>query len=126
MTTKTTSKKKEWCRSLALISVFIAAICTFSTKLIAQQNNENMPTGGIENQATDNDRLITYRAMERTLKIINEEPIDFLASPTRLAEVMMKDDDNLKFFQIIETITKIADKGKHTFMIGDINQLTKK
>ena len=29
--------------------------------------------------------------MDRTLKIINEEPIDFLASPTRLATVMMKD-----------------------------------
>ena len=42
------------------------------------------------------------------------------------ASELMKDDDNLKFFQIIETITKIADKGKHTFMIGDINQLTKK
>jgi regulator of protease activity HflC (stomatin/prohibitin superfamily) len=42
------------------------------------------------------------------------------------ASELMKDDDNLKFFQIIETITKIAEKGKHTFMIGDINQLTKK
>lgn len=39
---------------------------------------------------------------------------------------LMKDDDNIKFFQLLETITKIADKGKHTFMIGDINQLTKK
>ena len=42
------------------------------------------------------------------------------------ASELMKDDDNLKFFQIIETIAKIAEKGKHTFMIGDINQLTKK
>ena len=42
------------------------------------------------------------------------------------ASELMKDDDNLKFFQLIETITKIAEKGKHTFMIGDINQLTKK
>lgn len=42
------------------------------------------------------------------------------------ASELMKDDENIKFFQIIETITKIADKGKHTFMIGDINQLTKK
>jgi regulator of protease activity HflC (stomatin/prohibitin superfamily) len=41
------------------------------------------------------------------------------------ASELMKDDDNIKFFQIIETITKIAEKGKHTFMIGDINQLTK-
>ena len=42
------------------------------------------------------------------------------------ASDLVKDDENIKFFQIIETITKIADKGKHTFMIGDINQLTKK
>ena len=31
--------------------------------------------------------------MDRTLKIINEEPIDFLASPTRLCTEMMKDYD---------------------------------
>jgi regulator of protease activity HflC (stomatin/prohibitin superfamily) len=42
------------------------------------------------------------------------------------ASELMKDDDNIKFFQVIETITKIAEKGKHTFMIGDINQLIKK
>jgi len=42
------------------------------------------------------------------------------------ASEMMKDDDNIKFFQIIETINKISEKGKHTFVIGDINQLTKK
>lgn len=42
------------------------------------------------------------------------------------ASDLMKDDDNLKFFQIIETISKIAEKGKHTFMIGDISQLIKK
>jgi regulator of protease activity HflC (stomatin/prohibitin superfamily) len=41
------------------------------------------------------------------------------------ASELMKGDENLKFFQIIETITKIAEKGKHTFMIGDINQLAK-
>ena len=29
--------------------------------------------------------------MDRTLKIINEEPIDFLASPTRLSDAMMAD-----------------------------------
>lgn len=42
------------------------------------------------------------------------------------ASELMKNDDNLRFFQILETINKIAEKGKHTFMIGDINQLTKK
>jgi len=42
------------------------------------------------------------------------------------ASEMMKDDDNIKFIQFLETISKIADKGKHTFMIGDISQMTKK
>ena len=42
------------------------------------------------------------------------------------ASEIMKDDDNMKFFQLLETITKIAEKGKHTFMIGDIQQMIKK
>ncbi|MDR0320453.1 MAG: slipin family protein [Treponema sp.] len=42
------------------------------------------------------------------------------------ASELIKDDDNIKFLQVIETITAIAEKGKHTFMIGDINQLAKK
>jgi regulator of protease activity HflC (stomatin/prohibitin superfamily) len=42
------------------------------------------------------------------------------------ASELMKDDENIKFFQVIETITKIAEKGKHTFVVGDINQLAKK
>ncbi|MDO5106519.1 slipin family protein [Capnocytophaga sp.] len=42
------------------------------------------------------------------------------------ASELMKNDDNIKFFQMLETISKIAEKGKHTFMIGDINALTNK
>lgn len=42
------------------------------------------------------------------------------------AAELMKDDENIRFFQLLETITKIAEKGKHTFMIGDMNQLVKK
>jgi regulator of protease activity HflC (stomatin/prohibitin superfamily) len=38
------------------------------------------------------------------------------------AAELMKDDENIKFFQLLETITKIADKGKHTFIIGDVQQ----
>ncbi|MEP6923138.1 MAG: SPFH domain-containing protein, partial [Pyrinomonadaceae bacterium] len=38
------------------------------------------------------------------------------------AAELMKDDENIKFIQVLETITKIADKGKHTFIIGDMNQ----
>jgi len=42
------------------------------------------------------------------------------------ASELMKDDENIKFLQIIETIAKIAEKGKHTFMIGDINRIAGK
>lgn len=34
------------------------------------------------------------------------------------AAEIMKDDDNIKFHQLLETITKIASKGKHTFNIS--------
>jgi hypothetical protein len=34
----------------------------------------------------------------------------------------MKGDENIKFFQLLEAVTKIADKGKHTFVIGDLLQ----
>lgn len=36
------------------------------------------------------------------------------------AAELMKDDDNIRFFQMLETISKIADKGRHTFVIGDL------
>ena len=40
------------------------------------------------------------------------------------ASELMKDDENIKFVQYLETITKIAEKGKHTFIIGDLPQKT--
>ena len=36
------------------------------------------------------------------------------------AAELMKDDENIKFYHLLETITKIADKGKRTFVIGDL------
>ncbi|MCP9494220.1 MAG: slipin family protein [Pyrinomonadaceae bacterium MAG19_C2-C3] len=36
------------------------------------------------------------------------------------ATELMKGDDNIRFFQYLEAITKIADKGKHTFIIGEL------
>ncbi|MDQ3684553.1 MAG: slipin family protein [Acidobacteriota bacterium] len=36
------------------------------------------------------------------------------------AAELMKDDENIRFFQTLEAITKIAEKGKHTFVIGDL------
>jgi len=38
------------------------------------------------------------------------------------ASELMKGDENIKFFQLLEAVTKIADKGKHTFVIGDLLQ----
>ena len=35
------------------------------------------------------------------------------------ASTLMENDANIKFIQFLETITKIAASGKHTFMIGD-------
>jgi regulator of protease activity HflC (stomatin/prohibitin superfamily) len=39
------------------------------------------------------------------------------------ASELMKGDENIKFLQFMETITKISEKGKHTFVIGDARQL---
>lgn len=36
------------------------------------------------------------------------------------AAELMKNNENIKFIQYLETITKIAAQGKHTFVIGDI------
>lgn len=45
-----------------------------------------------------------------------------MARALKNASELMKGDENIKFVQMLETITKIADKGKHTFIIGDIAQ----
>ena len=37
------------------------------------------------------------------------------------ASEIIKDDPNIKFFQYLETVTKIAARGKHTFVVGDVN-----
>ncbi|TAE32469.1 MAG: slipin family protein [Candidatus Kapaibacterium sp.] len=42
------------------------------------------------------------------------------------ASELMKGDDNIKFFQMLELLGKIAEKGKHTFVIGDVQQLSKR
>lgn len=42
------------------------------------------------------------------------------------ASELMKDDDNIKFFQLLEIITKIASKGRHTFVMGDMQEMVRK
>jgi len=38
------------------------------------------------------------------------------------AAEIMKGDENIKYVQYLETIIKIAEKGKHTFVVGDLTQ----
>jgi len=62
MITKTTSKKRVWCSSLALIPVFIAAIFIFSTKTIAQHDLNvppEQPGESIEMPVQDNPQIVT-------------------------------------------------------------------
>jgi hypothetical protein len=62
MMTKTTSKKRAWCSNIALIPVFIVAICVFSTKTIAQHDmNEVLPelNGSIEIPTQDNKQIVS-------------------------------------------------------------------
>ena len=42
------------------------------------------------------------------------------ARALRNASELMKNNENIKFIQYLETITKIAAQGKHTFILGDI------
>jgi len=37
----------------------------------------------------------------------------------------MKGDGNMRFFQFMETITKITGKGKHAFLVGEFTWLPK-
>jgi regulator of protease activity HflC (stomatin/prohibitin superfamily) len=36
------------------------------------------------------------------------------------ASELMKGDDNIRFLQLLETLTKVAATGKHTFVLGDL------
>lgn len=45
-----------------------------------------------------------------------------MARALKNATELMKGDENIKFVQMLETITKIAEKGKHTFIVGDLMQ----
>ena len=60
--------------------------------------------------------------MDRTLKIINEEPIDFLASPTRLSAVMMADYDK---YWTDARVAQLIKALKDNNVAMEINAVTK-
>lgn len=60
--------------------------------------------------------------MDRTLKIINEEPIDFLASPTRLSAAMMADYDK---YWTDARVAKLIKALKDNNVAMEINAVTK-
>ncbi|MBN2890564.1 MAG: slipin family protein [Bacteroidales bacterium] len=56
----------------------------------------------------------------------NARTVVATARALKNATEIMKDNDDMKFLQFLETINKIAEKGRHTFMIGDVNGMQKK
>ncbi len=52
----------------------------------------------------------------------NARTVVATARALKNASELMKGDDNIRFMQFLETMTKIAEKGKHTFIIGDVSQ----
>ena len=49
----------------------------------------------------------------------NARTVVATARALKNAAEMMKDDENMRFMHYLETISKIAEKGKHSFVIGD-------
>ena len=77
--TKTTSKKRAWCKSIALIPVFVVAICVFSTKIIAQNNVNTLtePTNaGVENPAMNSNRIVTTDLIQEYNQIIEKYVVE--------------------------------------------------
>ncbi|BFM38181.1 slipin family protein [Synechocystis sp. LKSZ1] len=50
----------------------------------------------------------------------NARSVVATARALKNAAQLIKEDDNIKFLQYLETLTKIASKGKHTFVIGEL------
>ena len=71
---KTSSKKRAWCRSIALIPVFIAAFCVFSTKTIAQNDLNTLLTyESVENPVPDNGWMVTHEKEQSAEAIVQNE-----------------------------------------------------
>jgi hypothetical protein len=81
MMTKTTSKKRIWCSSIALIPVLIAAIGVFSTKMVAQNDTNVLPVQTNET-VQDSKQIITpgkgasQEQMAEFQKIVNRYKTD--------------------------------------------------
>ena len=72
--TKTTSKKEAWCRSIALIPVFIAAICVFSTKTFALNEPSTLFTyESVENPIMDNELMMIPEKEQLSEIIVKNE-----------------------------------------------------
>lgn len=50
----------------------------------------------------------------------NARSVVATARALKNAAQLIKEDDNIKFLQYLETLTKIAANGKHTFVIGEV------
>ena len=108
--------------------------------LDSEEINENRAVVGNMDTQLINTELINYGV---ELDFVTLRDISFPKSKSDLenarttvataralknAADLMKDNDNIKFMQYIELISKIAEKGKHTFLVGEVtaNQLKMK
>ena len=137
MMTKTTSKKRVWCSSIAMIPVLIAAICVFSTKSIAQPDMNELPeqtTGSIEITTQDNSPNVTTDLVQDVKQIIESHIEEKNGRKTLNLDAFSKDKwDRIKELYltkstehqavldfIFERIQLIDDEIKHL----NINSLT--
>ena len=58
--------------------------------------------------------------------LINQTSLVMPTWNCKNAAELVKGDENVKFYQLLKTVTKIAGKGKQTFMLGDVLQMEKK
>ena len=58
--------------------------------------------------------------MRAKLDLENARTVVATARTLRNAAELIKNNENIKFIQYLETISKIATQGKHTFVIGDL------
>lgn len=56
----------------------------------------------------------------------NARSVVAAARALKNASTMMKDDENIRFIQLMETMTKISSKGNHTFVLSDAMAKLKK
>ena len=97
MMTKTTSKKRAWCKSIALIPVLIAASFAFSSKTVAQ-NDPKLPeqtNGNVVNPVTDDERMITYKMELSVEPVVLNDLKTFPEQTTQSVDILIVENNQI-------------------------------